>query len=60
MFYFSGEEVIFLDPHTTQRWGSVDKSSDDYVAEADTSYHCKIVNRIPITEMDPSVALVSD
>lgn len=57
MFY-SGEEVIFLDPHTTQRSGSVDQKSDDNEAEVDATYHCKIVNRIPITEMDPSVALV--
>lgn len=54
-----GDEVIFLDPHTTQRSGSVDQKSDDNEAEVDATYHCKIATRIPITGMDPSVALVS-
>jgi cysteine protease ATG4 len=48
-----------LDPHTTQRSGSVDKKTDDSEVEVDATYHCKLASRIPITEMDPSVALVS-
>ncbi|OXU30109.1 hypothetical protein TSAR_003785 [Trichomalopsis sarcophagae] len=51
------DEVIFLDPHTTQRAGSVDQKSDDNEAEVDATYHCKIASRIPIIGMDPSVAL---
>ncbi|XP_031784313.1 autophagy-specific gene 4 isoform X1 [Nasonia vitripennis] len=54
---YVGDEVIFLDPHTTQRAGSVDQKSDDNEAEVDATYHCKIASRIPITGMDPSVAL---
>ena len=55
-----GDEVIFLDPHTTQRCGSLDQKSEDNDAEIDATYHCKIASRIPIIEMDPSVALVSN
>ncbi|XP_043271670.1 cysteine protease ATG4B isoform X1 [Venturia canescens] len=54
-----GEEVIYLDPHTTQRFGSVDQKMDEEDIEMDSTYHCKTASRIPITGMDPSVALVS-
>lgn len=37
----------------------MDQKSDDNEAEVDATYHCKIASRIPITGMDPSVALVS-
>lgn len=50
--------MIFLDPHTTQKAGSVDQKSDDNETEFDGTYHCKFASRIPILEMDPSVALV--
>ncbi|XP_053977745.1 cysteine protease ATG4B isoform X2 [Hylaeus anthracinus] len=48
---YVGNEIIYLDPHTTQRSGSVEDS------EMDATYHCKSANRIPITGIDPSVAL---
>ncbi|KAL7294618.1 hypothetical protein TKK_0011923 [Trichogramma kaykai] len=54
---YVGDEVIFLDPHTTQRYGSTDQTSDDYDPNIDTTYHCKTATKIPISEMDPSVAL---
>ncbi|XP_043497461.1 cysteine protease ATG4B isoform X1 [Polistes fuscatus] len=47
-----GDEVIYLDPHTTQRSASVDDERD-----VDLTYHCKSASRISITEIDPSVAL---
>ncbi|XP_031843970.1 autophagy-related 4a isoform X4 [Nomia melanderi] len=52
-----GNEVIYLDPHTTQRSGSVNKKLEEDEIEMDTTYHCKSASRIPITGIDPSVAL---
>ncbi|XP_014487949.1 PREDICTED: cysteine protease ATG4B [Dinoponera quadriceps] len=52
-----GDEVIFLDPHTTQRSGSVENKIYEEEIEMDATYHCKLASRIPITGMDPSVAL---
>lgn len=52
-----GNEVIFLDPHTTQRSGSVNQKLDENEIDVDCTYHCKAASRILITDMDPSVAL---
>ncbi|XP_078048355.1 autophagy-related 4a isoform X1 [Augochlora pura] len=52
-----GNEVIYLDPHTTQRSGSVNKKLEEEEIEMDATYHCKSACRIPITDIDPSVAL---
>ncbi|KAK5646792.1 hypothetical protein RI129_005256 [Pyrocoelia pectoralis] len=52
-----GDEVIFLDPHTTQRSGLVESKETEDEIEMDTSYHCKHASRINILAMDPSVAL---
>lgn len=56
---FLGDEVIYLDPHTTQRSGTVENKINEEEIEMDATYHCKSASRIPITGMDPSVALVS-
>ncbi|XP_053597218.1 cysteine protease ATG4B isoform X2 [Microplitis demolitor] len=58
--YFIGcvdDHVIYLDPHTTQRYGCVNQKIDENDNEMDLTYHCKAASRIPITGMDPSVAL---
>ncbi|XP_025161973.1 cysteine protease ATG4B isoform X4 [Harpegnathos saltator] len=52
-----GDEVIYLDPHTTQRSGNVGNKTNEEEIEMDATYHCKLANRTPITGMDPSVAL---
>lgn len=52
-----GDEVIYLDPHTTQRAGSVDGKSTGEQIELDSTYHCKYASRINILSMDPSVAV---
>ncbi|XP_012262653.2 cysteine protease ATG4B [Athalia rosae] len=52
-----GDEVIFLDPHTTQRSGSVDHKTVEGEVDIDATYHCGSASRIPITGIDPSVAL---
>jgi len=51
--------VIYLDPHTTQRSGSVQDKTTEEEIEIDTTYHCKSASRISIMDIDPSVALVS-
>lgn len=48
-----------MDPHTTQRSGSVENKTNEEEIEMDATYHCKLASRIPIIGMDPSVALVS-
>ncbi|XP_011696684.1 PREDICTED: cysteine protease ATG4B isoform X1 [Wasmannia auropunctata] len=52
-----GDDVIYLDPHTTQRSGSVEDKISEEEIEMDITYHCKSASRIPITSIDPSVAL---
>ncbi|XP_026737726.1 cysteine protease ATG4B [Trichoplusia ni] len=51
------DEVIYLDPHTTQRSGLVETKLTDEQKEMDCSYHCKYASRIPMLAMDPSVAV---
>lgn len=56
---YVGDEVLYLDPHTTQRSGSVgEKTSEDEI-EFDTTFHQKYAGRIPFTGMDPSLAIVN-
>lgn len=57
--FFVGDEVIFLDPHTTQRSGNVDQKIDENEIDLDMTYHCNVASRVHITGIDPSVALVS-
>ncbi len=55
IFSFSDDELIYLDPHTTQQ--AVDTESGSAVD--DQSYHCqRTPHRMKITSLDPSVALV--
>lgn len=60
--YFIGcvnDEVVYLDPHTTQKSGSVGTKENEEQVETDKSYHCKYASRMNILSMDPSVAVVS-
>uniref|UniRef100_A0A673ZDQ0 Cysteine protease n=1 Tax=Salmo trutta TaxID=8032 RepID=A0A673ZDQ0_SALTR len=51
---FVGEELIYLDPHTTQSAGEAEAGS----GVDDQSYHClRSPRRMKITNLDPSVAL---
>ncbi|KAK9870398.1 hypothetical protein WA026_007967 [Henosepilachna vigintioctopunctata] len=52
-----GNEVIYLDPHTTQRAGSVNNKDIEEEIEQDLTYHCKYASRMNILNMDPSVAV---
>ncbi|KAK3853654.1 hypothetical protein Pcinc_039814 [Petrolisthes cinctipes] len=60
---FVGEEVVYLDPHTTQEAGSAchKKSAageeEQEEGDIDTSYHCPLAQRMPFLHLDPSLAL---
>lgn len=58
--YFIGyvdDEVIFLDPHTIQRSGSVGTKTSQNEIDYDDTFHQKYAQRIKFTQMDPSLAL---
>ncbi|XP_066942763.1 cysteine protease ATG4B isoform X4 [Macrobrachium rosenbergii] len=54
---FMGDEIVYLDPHTTQDSGSVDKKTTEAEVELDKSYHCSFAQRMPLEQLDPSLAL---
>lgn len=55
-----GDEVIYLDPHTTQKFGTVGNKQTEEQIEMDKSFHCRFAARMSILTMDPSVAVVSN
>lgn len=60
--YFLGyvdDEVLFLDPHTTQRSGSVGQKTSQDEIDFDVTFHQRYAGRIQFTHMDPSLAVVS-
>ncbi|XP_071494622.1 cysteine protease ATG4B-like isoform X1 [Diadema antillarum] len=48
-----GDELVYLDPHTTQPVVGIDKWA--YIQ--DDSFHCEHASRMPIKNLDPSIAL---
>lgn len=52
-----GDNLLYLDPHTTQSVVSYSEASNGMVP--DQSYHCSQPDRMHISDLDPSVALVS-
>nr|XP_054771392.1 cysteine protease ATG4B-like isoform X2 [Lytechinus pictus] len=48
-----GDEMVYLDPHTTQPAADVDK----WAYLRDESFHCEHASRMPIRNLDPSIAL---
>lgn len=57
--FFTGNDVIFLDPHTTQQIGMLPNKDIETELKIDQSYHCQQINRLPILTIDPSLAAVS-
>ncbi|EDV99131.1 GH13687 [Drosophila grimshawi] len=58
--YFLGyvdDEVLYLDPHTTQRAGAVAQKTTAAEQELDESYHQKYAARLSFAAMDPSLAV---
>lgn len=53
----TGDELIYLDPHTTQP--AVEPSDSGFIA--DDSFHCQHPPcRMHVSEIDPSIAVVSE
>ena len=60
--YFIGyteEELIFLDPHTTQAAGVLGKKETEEERVTDNTYHTRCSGKISMNQLDPSLALVS-
>ncbi|EDV31042.1 uncharacterized protein Dana_GF15159 [Drosophila ananassae] len=58
--YFLGyvdDEVLYLDPHTTQRTGTVGQKTGVGEQEYDETYHQKHAARLNFSAMDPSLAV---
>ncbi|XP_034670220.1 cysteine protease ATG4B isoform X2 [Drosophila subobscura] len=58
--YFLGyveDEVLYLDPHTTQRTGAVGQKLSPGEQEHDETYHHKHAARLSFSAMDPSLAV---
>lgn len=58
LFGYVGDDILYLDPHTTQKSGTIENKATEEQQEMDNSYHCKYASRMPIINMDPSVAVV--
>ncbi|XP_031623518.1 cysteine protease ATG4B [Contarinia nasturtii] len=54
---YVGDEALYLDPHTTQKCGSVKDKLTASEMEIDETYHQKFAARINFEKMDPSLAL---
>lgn len=54
---FVGDEVVYLDPHTTQEAGTVGKKLTEEEEDMDRSHHCNFAQRMPLEHLDPSLAL---
>ncbi|KAF4523099.1 hypothetical protein B566_EDAN003113 [Ephemera danica] len=52
-----GEELLFLDPHTTQMATRTNEKCHSKEQTADSTYHCQFASRSPILDLDPSVAV---
>lgn len=66
------DDIVYLDPHNTQRFVNLDNSdaspidntdgfpnwmSGQTVGPVDYSYHCDCVEKMPLDKLDPSLAL---
>uniref|UniRef100_A0A1B6D9Q3 Cysteine protease n=1 Tax=Clastoptera arizonana TaxID=38151 RepID=A0A1B6D9Q3_9HEMI len=52
-----GNDVIFLDPHTTQPIGDINDKREEHERKMDCSYHCQQASRLQMQQMDPSIAV---
>ena len=60
--YFIGyceDHIYYLDPHHTQKSGSIGFKETEEQMEFDQTYHCKNISKMLITKIDPSLAFVS-
>lgn len=57
---YVGDEALYLDPHTTQKCGTIGDKATSSEVDMDETYHQKYASRIHFEKMDPSLALVSN
>lgn len=50
-------DILYLDPHTCQRSGSVGSKETPNEIELDETYHCRNGRRMAFTSMDPSLCV---
>lgn len=53
---YTGDHLVFLDPHTTQQ--TVRPTDINHIPDA--SYHCSTPGYMKISEIDPSIAVVTN
>lgn len=59
--YFIGyvdDDLVYLDPHTSQVAGQVGTKSSEEEVLLDKSYHTENAARLNLTQLDPSLSLV--
>ena len=56
---YVGDQLIYLDPHTTQPSCSLGKKQTEAERDADKSFHTRCSGKLDMTQLDPSLALVS-
>lgn len=56
---YTADEALYLDPHRTQKSGSVGDKTEDSGKELDDTYHRQYASRLPFNQLDTSMAVVS-
>ena len=59
--YFIGyveDQLIYLDPHTTQPTGILGKKETDAEKATDKTFHTRCSGKIDMTSLDPSLSMV--
>jgi len=56
-FGYVGDDILYLDPHVTQRSGSVGSKETQSEVELDETFHQRTAGRMAFTSMDPSIAV---
>lgn len=54
---FTGNDLVYLDPHTTQQFACSCQKSECKGTDDDSTFHCKRTSRMDISMLDPSIAL---
>lgn len=62
---YTGDDVIYLDPHITQQYVDLDLEQSETTSEEDSikpipmdsTYHCACPEKMPLDKLDPSLAL---
>lgn len=59
LYFFGhvGDDILYLDPHTCQRSGSVGDKETQAEIEMDETFHQRSAGRMAFTSMDPSIAV---